>query len=190
MVYEATTAKTYGELLPPHRTVLQRQGKEGTRFPISADTANPVGRAVLINKVGKGQVLTFACSPGEAATSEFHITEARQLLPNAVRLLSPEPSFTVDAPAFVESVVTREGTTVRFHFIARIEPSAATPVTGRPAVLPTMMEDTPLFRIRIDCQRTPKSVSSFSAKTQLTTEKLEITAVIEDVHEVLLLEFE
>lgn len=189
VVYEAVTAATFGELLPPHRTVMQREGKEGTRFPMSADSTNPVGPAVLVNQVGAGQVLTFACSPGEAAVSEFHITEARQLLPNAVRFLHPKPSITVEAPTFVESVITREGRRVRIHLIGRIEPSAATPISGRPAVLPTMMEDTPMFRVRVHCQEAPQSVQATSKKTLTTTENLEITALIEDVHEVLILDF-
>ena len=190
VVYEATTAKTFGKLLPPHRTVLQREGKEGTRFPMSADTANPVGPAVLINTFGKGRVFTFACSPGEAATSEFHITEARQLLPQAVRYLHSQPEITVEAPAFVESVVTREGNTLRVHFIARIEPSAATPITGRPAVLPTMMEDIPMFRVRMNFQGTPKSAKAFSDKTVINLDDKQVTALIEDVHEVLVFNFE
>ena len=41
VVHETTTAKTYGELLPPHRTVLQNEGREGTRFPMSVDAVNP-----------------------------------------------------------------------------------------------------------------------------------------------------
>ena len=189
VVYEPITAKIYGELLPPHRTVLQREGKEGTRFPMSADTPNPVGPAILVNEVGKGKVVTFACSPGQAATSEFHITEARQLLPNAVRYLLPEPLLTVEAPAFVESVVTREGSQARVHFIARVAPPAATPSTGRPAVLPTMMEDTPLFRVRARCKDPLKQVTAVSEKTTVQFSEREVTALIEGVHEVMLLEF-
>ena len=44
----------WGELLRPHRTLRQRRGREGTEFPMSADS--PVGPAVLINKVGQGRV--------------------------------------------------------------------------------------------------------------------------------------
>jgi hypothetical protein len=188
VVYEPVTAKDYGELLPPHRTVMQRKGKEATHFPMSADTANSSGPAILVNQVGRGKVVTLACSPGEAATSEFHITEARQLLPNAVRYLLPEPMISVTAPSFVESVVTREGDTIRVHFIARIEPSAATPITGRPAVLPTMMEDTPLFRVHIHSRDQPSRVTAIDSKTSMRVNGYEVTALIENVHEVLLLE--
>ena len=190
VVYEPITAKAWGDLLPPHRTVLQREGKEGTHFPMSADITNPLGPAILVNQVGSGKVVTLACSPGEAATSEFHIAEARQLLPNAMRYLQPDPMITVEAPAFVESVVTREGNTLRVHFIARIEPSAATPITGRPAVLPTMMEDTPLFRVHIHCRDRPERATAFQEHTRIQLDAHEVTALIEDVHEVLMLDFE
>ena len=190
VVYEPTTADTYGELLEPHRTVLQSQGKEGTRFPMSANIVDPAGPAVLVNRIGPGRVVTMACSPGEAAASEFQITEARQLLPNALRFLLPEPMITVEAPAFVEAVVTQEGKTVRVHLIARIEPPAATPATGRPAVLPTMMEDTPLFRVQMRCLDRPKSATAFSGETVISTEGVEVTALVENVHEVVIIEFE
>ncbi len=133
-------------------------------------------------------MVTLACSPGEAATSEFHITEARQLLPSIVRYLLPQPLIMIEAPAFVETVVTLDGNTLRVHCIARVEPPAALPATGRPAVLPTMMEDTPLFRVRVQCQDTLKSAIAFSDKTNLVRERPIVTALIEDVHEVLVLE--
>ena len=52
---------TSGELLEPHRTARQRQGAEGTHWPMSA--VKPVGAAVLINQLGQGTVLTFAALP-------------------------------------------------------------------------------------------------------------------------------
>lgn len=118
VVYEPITAKAWGELLPPHRAVLQREGKEGTHFPMSANITKLLVPAILVNQIGSGKVVTLACSPGEAATSEFHISEARHLLTNAMRYLQPDPMITVEAPAFVESVVTRESNTLRVHFIA------------------------------------------------------------------------
>ena len=190
VVYEPITARAWGELLPPHRTVLQREGKEGTHFPMSANITNPLGPAILVNRVGSGKVVTLACSPGEAATSEFHISEARHLLTNATRYLQPNPMITVEAPAFVESVITREGNKLRVHFIARIEPSATTPIKGRPAVLPTMMEDTPLYRVRIKCEDRLKQAFAFDKVTDIQFSKHEVTALIEDVHEVLVLEIE
>jgi hypothetical protein len=107
-----------------------------------------------------------------------------------MRYLQRDPMITVEAPAFVESVVTREGNTLRVHFIARIEPSAATPITGRPAVLPAMMEDTPLFRVHIRCRDRPERATAFREHTSIQLDAHEVTVLIEDVHEVLVLEFE
>ena len=98
--------------------------------------------------------------------------------------------ITVEAPTFVESVITREGNKLRVHFIARIEPSATTPIKGRPAVLPTMMEDTPLYRVRIKCEDRLKQAFAFDKVTDIQFSKHEVTALIEDVHEVLVLEIE
>ena len=80
-----TTATAVGELLKPYRTTRQREGKEGTEWPLNAES--PVGPAVLINPRGKGTVLTFAGSPDYATASEHHTVEARRLLSDAVRFL-------------------------------------------------------------------------------------------------------
>ena len=52
LIYAPTTAHCVGELLKPHRTLRQRNGKEGFDFPMSPDA--PVGPAALINNVGRG----------------------------------------------------------------------------------------------------------------------------------------
>lgn len=53
-----------------------------------------------------------------------------------------------------------------------------------------MMEDTPLFRIRMRCQDYPKTATAFCKATEVSLEGVEINALIENVHEVLIIEFE
>src|SRR6056300_508765 len=79
-----TTAQSVGELLQPHRTTLHAENRYNKDWPLSGDAT--VGPAILLNKVGKGTVLTFAGSPDWATASDHHITETRRLLASAVRL--------------------------------------------------------------------------------------------------------
>lgn len=115
-VYETVSAQSFGELIRPHRTIRQAQGFEGTEWPMSPDVS--VGPALLLNRVGKGVVLTLAGSPDVAAASEHHIREARQLLHNAVKFLHPAPRVQIEAPVFIQSVVTDDtaSQTLRVHF--------------------------------------------------------------------------
>lgn len=126
--YEPTTATPIGELLRPHRTVRQRQGKEGTEWPMSAEAK--VGPAVLLHTLGKGRVVTFAGSPDVATAGEHRIVEARKLLSNAVRALHPHPRLRIEAPAFVEVVAADDPSSRQFHvhFIAYAHTSKKPPV--------------------------------------------------------------
>ncbi len=113
IVYEPTSATPIGELLAPHRTVRQRQGKEGTEWPMSAGAK--VGPAVLLNHIGKGRVLTFTGSPDVATSGEHRIVEARKLLASAARALHPHPRLRIEAPAFVEVVATDDPASRQYH---------------------------------------------------------------------------
>ena len=73
-----TTAEPGGRLLAPQRTTKQRDGREGTEWPMSPDS--PVGPALTVNRVDRGRVVTLACSPDHAVGGEFYVQEARRLL--------------------------------------------------------------------------------------------------------------
>ncbi|MDR3623170.1 MAG: beta-galactosidase trimerization domain-containing protein [Paludisphaera borealis] len=188
-IYRPTTATPLGDLLEPHRTVRQKQGKEGTGWPLSAGKA--VGPAILVNAVGKGRVLTFAASPDAATASEHPIVEARKLLVNAVRFLHPSPHFRVEAPAFVESVLTDdpETRTLRVHLIAGVSTPTTTPPTNRPYVIPGLIEDAPTFRARVVLSITPISVAAASPTTTTTLDGKTISAVVNDVHGVIVIRY-
>ena len=185
VVLEPTSALPIGELLKPHRTTRQQEGKEGTDWPMSADT--PVGPAILVNHIGQGTVLTFACSPDFAAASEHHLVEARRLLANAVRFLHPQPRVRITAPATVEAVVTDEPSrrTLRVHLLGYNAPPQTTPPKERPYVLPATIEDAPTFRVTIELERPPKHAGAFNKSTLVKRKGTRVEATVSDVHEVL-----
>ena len=148
-VYQPTTAVPIGELMTPHRMPSQLRGELVTDWPLSAD--KPVGPALLVNRVGKGTVVTFAASPDYATASEHHIVEVRQLFHRVVRMLHPDPIVIVTAPANVEAVVTDdvEHRTLRVHLIAYNPTPQTTPAKNRPYILPGLVEDRPIYRASI-----------------------------------------
>jgi hypothetical protein len=188
-VYEATTAVAMGSLLKPHRTQRQLQGKMGTEWPMSADES--VGPAVLINRLEKGTVLTLAGSPDYAAASEHAVVEARKLLRNAVRILQPKPRVQVSAPSNVEAVVTDDPQhrQLRVHFIAYNSTPRTTPQKNRPFVLPGLIEDLPIFRVKLVLRDSPREVVAVNPTTIISLRGSRVEAQIEDIHEVLVISY-
>lgn len=185
VAYRPTTALAIGELLKPHRTVRQRQGKEGTDWPMSAEA--PVGPAILLNRVGEGWVVTFAASPDFATASEHHVVEARKVLRHAVEWLVPRPLVRIDAPAHVESVVTEDPATrtLRIHLLAYLSPPQSTPASNRPLVLPALIEDAPLYRVAIQVNGPCGAATAISPNTVLKQQGARIEATVNDAHEVI-----
>jgi hypothetical protein len=188
-VFQSTSATSYGELLQPYRTTQQLQGKEGTDWPMSADS--PVGPAVLLNRIGKGKVLTFACSPDYATASDHHIVEARRLLANAIRLLNPEPRIRITAPVNIEVVVTDEQSKriFRIHLLGYNSPPQTTPPKNRPYILPGLIEDTPMYRVSLEFAKPVKHVSAFNKSTNLKQDGRRIVATVNDIHEIIIVRY-
>jgi len=188
-LYKPTTARTTGELLKPHRTTRQREGREGTEWPMSADT--PVGPAILVNTLGRGKVLTFAGSPDFATASEHHIVEARKLLAEAIRSLHPRPRVRVTAPANVESVVTDDPATrtLRVHLLAYNSPPQTTPAKERPYVLPGLIEDAPLYRASVTFAEPIQKATALARTTSLKRRGRTLEATVADIHEVIVVRY-
>jgi hypothetical protein len=187
--YTPTTATPIGELLRPHRTTRQREGKEGTEWPMSPDAV--VGPAVLLHHLGKGSVLTFAGSPDAATAGEHPVVEARQLLTRAVRFLHPFPRVRIAAPANVEAVVSDDpaSRTLRVHLLGYNAPPQATPPKVRPYVLPALIESPPLYRATIIFSAPIRSARALNGSSVLKTEGRRVEATIEDVHEVVVIDY-
>lgn len=156
---------------------------------MSADA--PVGPAILVNEIGNGTVLTFAASPDFATASEHHTVEARRLLAHAVRFLHPAPRVSITAPANVETVITDDPVTrtLRIHFIACNATPQTLPVKERPYVLPGLIEDAPMFRAGITTREPLKDLSALNQSTELKRAGHRVEALINDIHEVLVLSY-
>lgn len=187
--YEPTTAASYGTLHRPERTTRQKEGKEGTEWPMSPGDA--VGPAVLLNRIGKGSVLTFAASPDFATASEHHVTEARKLLKNAVHLLNPTPRVEIKAPINVEAVVTDDPTTrtLRVHLLSYNSAPQTTPARERPYVLPALLEDLPLYRAEIKVSGPVEDVKSARKTTEVKRDGSQIRVLVNDVHEAIVIRY-
>jgi hypothetical protein len=189
VVLEATSARPVGQLLPPFRTTRQREGREGTDWPMSADSR--VGPAILVNEVGKGKVLTFACSPDYATASEHHIVEARRLLANAVRFLAPNPRIRIAAPTTVQAVVTDDPATrtLRVHLLGYNSPPQTTPPKDRPHILPGLMEDAPMYQAIVELAEPIKRAIASNKSTKLTRHGRRLEIVVNDVHEIVIISY-
>jgi hypothetical protein len=189
VVYEPTTAQPIGQLLKPHRTTLHAQNRYNKDWPLSA--GSPVGPAVLINQVGQGTVLTLAASPDWATASDHHLTETRQLLANAVRLLNPKPRLRIEAPTTVQAVVTDDPATrtLRVHLLGYNAPPQTTPARDRPYVLPVPIEDAPIYRVTVVSSTPVKRASAAHKATSVKRRGHRVEATIEDIHEVLVLRY-
>ena len=181
-VYEPSGAQAIGKLYKPHRTVRQQQGLEGTDWPMSADT--PVGPAILINTVGQGKVVALGGCPDYACASEHRISEARFVLRNVLRFLGPAPRLEVVAPRHVEAVITDDPAARRWrvHLLAYQSPPACTPAKNRPYVLPSLIEDRPLYRASIKIRDSFKKVKAFNPETEIRIDGNQLHLLVEDVH--------
>jgi hypothetical protein len=189
VIYKPTTARALGKLIQPHRTVRQKQAKEGTDWPMSAGDA--VGPAILVNRVGSGTVVTFACSPDYSAASEHHVAEARKLLINAVQFLNPGPLIEITAPANVEAIVTDDHArwTLRVHLIGYNAPAQTMVAQNRPYVQPALMEQPAMYRASITCSFPIRNVTKLNASTTLVRQASVVKAIVEDVHETIVIRY-
>ena len=189
VAYEATTAKTYGELYTPHRTLRQRKGTENYSLPMSAREA--VSPAVFLNSYGKGEVLTLSCSPDAGFASEYRTVEQRLLIQNAIRLLHPLPLVTVEAPLHVESVVTLDESnrTIRVHLIGYLSPATCTGEGHCQRLFPSLMEEAPLHRTKITVRQPVQHARALNPSTEITFSSEAVYATIDDVHETLIISY-
>jgi hypothetical protein len=150
-----------------------------------------VGPAVLVNRVGKGTVLSFACSPDFATASEHGIIEARKLLRNAVRFLNPTPRIDITAPANVETVATDDpaNRTLRVHLLGYNSPPQTTPAKGRPFVIPGLIEDAPQYRASVSFAGPIRSAKCLNPSTKIQRKGNRVDLSIADLHEVLTLRY-
>jgi hypothetical protein len=189
-IWKEHGAGAEGLLFKPHRTVRQREGREGTDWPMSADAA--AGPALLRRSVGQGEVVLLAASPDFATASEHAVVEARRWLCEEIRAGGrSRAKLRIDAPRYVESVILddEEHRILRIHFLSYASPPASTPATNRPYVLPPTMEEAPRSVVRIRAERPVKEarMAGREGSAERTADGWRI--VLEDVHEVVELSY-
>ncbi len=188
-VYQPTTATELGMLYAPERTNRQLEGKMHTDWPMSA--GERVGPAVLINRWGNGMVVTCAASPDYATAGEHSLVEDRILFRELFRILQPDSRVKITAPANVEAVVMDdpEARCLRVHLLAYNATPRTTPRNNRPYILPGLIEDLPIFRVRIAASSDVLGVNGLNANTQVRFVGRDIEATVEDIHEVLIIDY-
>jgi hypothetical protein len=188
-VAESVSAKSYGELLAPARTVRQQKGLEPTDWPMSAES--PVGPAVFVHSIGRGRVVTITSSPDVATAGVHHIPEARKLLRHAIDFLHPHARVEVTASVTVETVITDDprARTLRVHFIPYHSPPQTLPPQGRPFVMPGLIEDIPIFRAEIKLRDPFESARAFRAPLEVDRDRRTIRFMAEDIHEVVAIQY-
>ena len=119
------------------------------------------------------------------------MVEARQLLRDAVRYLVPRSRVRVGAPSNVEVVITEEpaARTIRVHFIAYNATPQVMPARNRPYVVPGLIEDAPMFEATVEVPEKLKGATGLNPTTVIKRQGNRVKAVIQDIHEVLVLRF-
>ena len=189
LLYRPVGATAWGELLKPHRLVSQQHQRPDPDWLMSPDQR--IGPAILVNRLGRGTVLTFAASPDFATASELHIVEARKLLRNAVRFLDPKPLIEISAPTTVEAVVTDDAAerTVRVHLLGYNSPPQTTPGIDRPYLIPGLIEDPPMYRASLSLNRPVLEATALNPSTLLRRDGSRIELTVQDIHDVILLRY-
>lgn len=184
-VLAATTGTPHGDLLEPHRTTRQREGRESTELPMSP--AAVVGPALVVNQVGRGRVVTLASSPDHACGGEYHLAESRRLLVAAVRMLGQEEPVRIEAAPTLQSVVSvdQARATVHVHLLAYAAPPQSTPTRNRPFVMPALLESAPVHRLRILFKDAPQAVTAAHPTTRIRQAGGVVEVEMEGVHEVI-----
>jgi hypothetical protein len=102
-------------------------------------------------------------------------------------LLHPHPRVRITAPANVEAVVTDDPATrtLRVHLIAYNPTPQTTPAKERPYVLPGLIEDVPMFRVRLEFRDDLKRAKALNRTTRLEQRGRRVEVVVEDIHEVI-----
>ncbi len=183
-IYEPTTAQAIGSLHPAYRS-------QNNLWVNHMSPGPAAGPAVLLNEIGKGQVITIPCAVDAGFVGDYRLIEHRALLRNAVRWLNPNPPVIIHAPANVETVVTRDERRKRLlvHFVAWNAPptfsSVAFPTPKR--VHPPVMEEPQTYSATVTLNVPVRSVSMVEQGSRVRRRGSEVTITSSAIHDVLVI---
>ena len=180
-----TSGTPHGDLLAGQRTTRQREGRESTDWPMSP--GERLGPALVVQRVGRGRVVTLACGPDHACGGDYHVPEARQLLAAAVQMLVPDDALRIEAETTVQAVVVAERDRPRLHvhLLAYASPPQSMPARDRPRVMPALLESNPIHRTTIRFDRPPAAVTAARPTTRISQDGSVVTLEVDGVHEVI-----
>lgn len=143
--------------------------------------------ATYLNKHGEGTCVYFSFPCDAAYAGKHELPEHRLLLRNAVLAAGHKPLVRVAAPLIVETNILREGKRVYVHLLAYspIRQANTLPDLNRPIRPSLRMEEAPLFRAAIEVGQSFEGVQAANPRTEVVVKGQTITALIEDVHEVI-----
>ncbi|OJW20336.1 MAG: hypothetical protein BGO49_05220 [Planctomycetales bacterium 71-10] len=79
--------------------------------------------------------------------------------------------------------------TLRVHLIAYAPTPTATPPSNRPYAVPGLIEDAPTYRARITLRDAPRAARAANASTVATIDGRSVAAIVDDVREVVSIEY-
>jgi hypothetical protein len=183
-VYEPAGAAAYGDLMVAYRS---KQGVAHAWMNLmSPDRA--VGPGLLVNRVGKGTVVTIPLAIDAAYAGDYRMPEHRRLIRNVVRHLHPEPLVEIDAPVNVESVVTEDPSGGRLYahllaFNGAPTFSAAAFAEGR-RVLPPVMEEPMRYQATLRMRDRIEDARATGAGTRIDRKQGVIQLTTDEIHTV------
>ena len=106
-------------------------------------------------------------------------------------MLQRESQVTVDAPSNIEAVVTddRAARKLRIHFLAYNPTPRSTASKNRPYILPGLIEDVPMFRVKVATAIKVIDAKALNPNTRVRITDQHIEATIEDIHDVLVINY-
>jgi len=125
----------------------------------------------------------------EVHLASLSSSEARKLFAGAVRFLHRIPRVHIEAPLNVESVVTDDPAArlLRIHLIAYQSPPQTISAKQRPFIFPALVEEAPLYRVAVESAEPFAEAAALNSSTVLKTGGRRVEALVNDIHEVLLL---
>lgn len=181
-----TTGRRYGELWSGIRMRDEKGNVKPYTRPMSP--AENVGPAVVVNKLGSGEVIYVPFQPDGAYAGDFRMKEHRLLVRNLLRHLYSNPPFRIDAPLNVEATITHDAKGRRYvlHFVGYN--SLRTINTGNsPRVLPPLMEEPLIYRAKVEVFVPFQSVRALSPKTTLKRVGTSIEFSTDEIHEAIII---
>ena len=95
------------------------------------------------------------------------------------------------APNTVEAIVTddRAKRMLRVHLLGYNAPLQTTPPKDRPHILPSLIEDAPIYRAIVELAEPIKRATASNKSTKLTRRGRRLEVMVNDIHEIVIISY-